>query len=108
MDDKRPVREDLFGQRYLKSDDDIWKHNAWDEVEFTEEKIREIGEILERQRISAVGEERSAELIQNADQNWDNFYGRHSDNFFKDRKWLIREFPEIFGESSVKVGIFCF
>lgn len=65
----------------------------------------EIAEILERQKETAVSNERREELVQKADHNWDTFYGKNSDKFFKDRKWLFREFPEIFGESSVEVII---
>ena len=34
-------------------------------------------------------------LEQEAKKNWDLFYKRNSTNFFKDRRWLTKEFPEI-------------
>jgi tRNAThr (cytosine32-N3)-methyltransferase len=103
MDNERPVREDLFGQRYLKNEDDVWNFNAWDNVEFTKERLEEINEILERQRDSAIDDERKKQLITNADRSWDSFYGRNANRFFKDRKWMVREFPEVFRESDSKV-----
>jgi hypothetical protein len=103
MDSRRPVREDLFGQRYLNDEDDVFKHNAWDEVEFPDEKIREINEILERQRSSAVEDEKSVEIVESTNKSWDDFYGRHLNKFFMDRKWLIKEFSEIGAEPADKV-----
>jgi len=100
MDNKRPIREDPFGQRYLNDAEDVFKHNAWDEVEFSDEKIEEINEILGRQRLSAVEDEKCTEIVESTDKSWDEFYGRHSNKFFMDRKWLIREFSEVFKESA--------
>ena len=36
-----------------------------------------------------------AKLEKESKKNWDLFYKRNSTNFFKDRRWLTREFPEI-------------
>lgn len=30
-----------------------------------------------------------------AKRNWDLFYKRNQTNFFKDRHWITREFPEL-------------
>ncbi|XP_025419570.1 methyltransferase-like protein 2 isoform X2 [Sipha flava] len=84
-----------FGNRFLKNEDDVFKHNAWDNVEWDEDQ--------ENQALSQVCEhvktkmtlEKSIDLENNADQHWDNFYSVHQEKFFKNRCWLFTEFPEI-------------
>ncbi len=34
-------------------------------------------------------------LEKEAKKNWDLFYKRNTTNFFKDRHWITREFPEL-------------
>ncbi len=34
-------------------------------------------------------------LEKEAKKNWDLFYKRNSTHFFKDRRWITREFPEL-------------
>ena len=34
-------------------------------------------------------------LEQEAKKNWDLFYKRNATHFFKDRHWIMREFPEL-------------
>ncbi len=38
-------------------------------------------------------------LEQEAKKNWDLFYKRNATNFFKDRHWITREFPELVQQS---------
>ena len=38
---------------------------------------------------------KSVELEKNAKKNWDLFYKRNKENFYKDRQWLTREFEEV-------------
>ena len=33
-----------------------------------------------------------------ARKNWDVFYKTHATNFFKDRHWLAREWPDVFAK----------
>jgi len=46
-----------------------------------------------------------------AQKNWDLFYKRNSTNFFKDRHWITREFPELLvledGSRILEVGCGC-
>lgn len=32
---------------------------------------------------------------------WDRFYDQHKDNFYKNRNWIFREFPELNGSKSI-------
>ncbi|KAJ3101668.1 GTPase-activating protein S13 [Phlyctochytrium planicorne] len=48
--------------------------------------------------------------IKEAPKHWDNFYKRNTTNFFKDRHWTTREFPELVeteGERKVHLEVGC-
>ena len=89
--EKRPQ----FGGRHLKDAGDVFKHNAWDDVEWDEDQMAAAREKVEANaRVTMTAEER-ARLEAEADKNWDAFYGTHQAGFFKDRNWLFTEFPEL-------------
>ena len=96
-----------FGTRYLRTEAAIYEHNAWDDVEMPAEKVAEIERIIDGQRANGVDEKRAQELLQAGEQPWDVFYERHASGFFKDRKWLVREFPEVFQSHEVCCFFFC-
>ncbi|XP_072560801.1 tRNA N(3)-cytidine methyltransferase METTL2 [Paramormyrops kingsleyae] len=83
-----------FGNRFLIDPSDVFQHNAWDNVEWTEEqeaaarcKVQENSQPLP----SAKQEEFDAR----ANEYWNDFYKIHNNRFFKDRHWLFTEFPEL-------------
>ena len=40
-------------------------------------------------------------------RNWNRFYNRNKDNFFKDRNWSVKEMQELCGDDlNLEVGIF--
>ncbi|KAE9540675.1 hypothetical protein AGLY_003920 [Aphis glycines] len=84
-----------FGNRFLKTDDDVFKHNAWDNVEWDEaqetEALSQVGVHMK----SKMPSEKAADLENNADEYWNKFYSVHQEKFFKNRCWLFTEFPEI-------------
>jgi len=91
IDQKRPQ----FGNRFLVNEDDVFEHNAWDDVQWDEAQENEA-----KKKVSANSEVKlSSEEVEkfefNADKYWDKFYGIHSNRFFKDRHWLFTEFPEL-------------
>jgi uncharacterized caspase-like protein len=102
----RPPREDNFGTRYLKEEHDVYEHNAWDNVDFTKEKEAEIKEILARQRLTPVDVDQLSALLGNPSTSWNSFYEKNEDRFFKDRKWITKEFPELLQEPEDKVCSF--
>jgi len=86
--------------RKLGVGDDVFSQNAWDDTEWTEEMLLEAERRIEEQKKEAnLSEEeksiRIATVEKNAQKNWNLFYGVHEDRFFKDRRWIFSEFPEI-------------
>ncbi|KAI8819569.1 S-adenosyl-L-methionine-dependent methyltransferase [Fimicolochytrium jonesii] len=63
-------------------------------TEFSEEKIRVCEAILARTE-GAASEFLAGKLKKETARNWDLFYKRNTTNFFKDRHWVEREFPEL-------------
>ena len=86
-----------FGTRYLAESDDIFSQNAWDHVEVDPQYDSFITEQIAFQRENCVSDADKARFNDKPEQWWDKFYRNNSANFFKDRKWLIQEFP-ILGE----------
>ncbi|EXJ59341.1 uncharacterized protein A1O5_12222 [Cladophialophora psammophila CBS 110553] len=82
-----------FGQRFLSEDDDVFTYNAWDHVvpdtahhEYCETQYA-------AQRASPVSDFDRARFNEHPEKWWDLFYKQKSSTFFKDRKWLVQEFP---------------
>jgi hypothetical protein len=42
-------------------------------------------------------------LLSNASNHWDEFYERNETKFFKNRNWLLTEFPELLPADDKKV-----
>ena len=53
------------------------------------------GEINKLQKDVELNQFQQIKLEKEAKRNWDLFYKRNSTNFFKDRHWITREFPEL-------------
>lgn len=86
-----------FGTRYLEQGDDIFAHNAWDHVEVDPQYNEFIEQQTLFQRENQVSDFDKRRFNEKPEKWWDRFYGNNNANFFKDRKWLVQEFP-ILGE----------
>lgn len=90
-------------QQQGENEDDDGRE-VWAEDDWTEER-------MEHARSTLVGNEALCDVTSssikglylvkqyedNAGKNWDAFYSRHTTNFFKDRHYLHKTFPEEFG-----------
>lgn len=86
-----------FGQRYLNEQDDVFEYNAWDHVTPDDEHIKFTEEQYAKQRATPVSDFDRNRFNSQPEKWWDLFYKQKSATFFKDRKWLIQEFP-VLGE----------
>jgi tRNAThr (cytosine32-N3)-methyltransferase len=82
-----------FGTRFLEEGDDIFAHNAWDHVEVDPEYGQFIEQQTTFQRENQVSDFDKKRFNDRPEKWWDKFYSNNQANFFKDRKWLVQEFP---------------
>ncbi|XP_050680886.1 methyltransferase-like protein [Leptidea sinapis] len=102
--DKRPQ----FGNRVLENVDEVFKHNAWDNVQWDEEQEKAAQEKVKQNSAVTFSEDILNDLSHNADKHWDAFYDIHQNRFFKDRHWLFTEFPELAPDNTTApVRVFC-
>jgi len=89
------LKRKQFGNRFLKNENDVFKHNAWDNVEWDEaQENQALSQVCEHLK-TKITSEKAVDLENNADQYWNKFYSVHQEKFFKNRCWLFTEFPEI-------------
>jgi tRNAThr (cytosine32-N3)-methyltransferase len=82
--------------RKLLNEDEVFTQNAWDDTEWTDEMYREAEKRVEEQRrASNLYGKDIEEQESNVTNKWNEFYAMHEDKFFKDRKWIFSEFPEL-------------
>jgi len=93
-----------FGSRFLTSEADVWSQNAWDHVPPPDDQEDIIASALAKQKISPVPEEEKLKYNEKPARHWDNFYKMNASNFFRNRKWLHLEFPELVKAAEPEAG----
>ncbi|KAF9232408.1 S-adenosyl-L-methionine-dependent methyltransferase [Melanogaster broomeanus] len=93
-----------FGSRFLTDDSDVWAQNAWDHVPPPDDQAETIAASLHKQRLAPVPGEDKDKYNSKPAKYWDNFYKTNADNFFRDRKWLTLEFPELLAAAEPEAG----
>ncbi|KAG0084305.1 hypothetical protein BGZ92_009992 [Podila epicladia] len=85
-----------FGGRILTDEADVFEQNAWDHAPWGEEQEQHALKEIARQNLDPVPQELVETYHAEAAENWNKFYSKNENRFFKDRHWLRIEFPELF------------
>ncbi|KAH8983153.1 S-adenosyl-L-methionine-dependent methyltransferase [Lactarius hatsudake] len=93
-----------FGSRFLTESADVWSQNAWDHVPSPPDQHATIAASLARQRAAPVPQPDKQKYNAKPAKHWDNFYKTNASNFFKNRKWLHLEFPELVAAAELSAG----
>ncbi|XP_006878910.1 PREDICTED: methyltransferase-like protein 8 [Elephantulus edwardii] len=84
-----------LGSRILTDPTKVFEHNMWDHMQWSEEEEAAARKKVEENSAVQVLEREQVKYETEASTYWDTFYKIHKNKFFKDRNWLLREFPEI-------------
>lgn len=90
--------KDLTEEEYKKEIVELNKHGRPKQpvifFELTEQHRHEAQEEIDRD-VKCMTEEQYQKITNDAAKTWDKFYRNHKCNFFKDRKYLEKEIPEL-------------
>uniref|UniRef100_A0A673LUA3 tRNA N(3)-cytidine methyltransferase n=1 Tax=Sinocyclocheilus rhinocerous TaxID=307959 RepID=A0A673LUA3_9TELE len=84
-----------LGGRILTDPEDIFQHNMWDHVQWTEEETEKARQKAEENSKEKIPVEEQSKYDREAHKYWDRFYEMHQRKFFRNRTWLFTEFPEL-------------
>ncbi|EIW59850.1 methyltransferase [Trametes versicolor FP-101664 SS1] len=93
-----------FGSRFLTNEADVWSQNAWDHVPPPTDQDEVISAALNRQKSAPVPDEEKPKYNDKPARHWDEFYKANASNFFRNRKWLHLEFPELKAAAEAHAG----
>ncbi|XP_051566316.1 tRNA N(3)-methylcytidine methyltransferase METTL2-like [Myxocyprinus asiaticus] len=92
-----------LGGRILTNPDDIFQHNMWDHVQWTEEERERAQQKAEENSKYKIPVEEQCKYDRDANKYWDRFYEMHQSKFFRNRSWLFTEFPELLPPDAVGI-----
>ncbi|KAM5279979.1 tRNA N(3)-cytidine methyltransferase METTL8, mitochondrial [Ctenodactylus gundi] len=84
-----------LGSRILTDPTKVFEHNMWDHMQWSKEEEAAARKKVEENSEVRVIPEEQVKYESEANKYWDTFYKIHKNKFFKNRNWLLREFPEI-------------
>ncbi|XP_057611476.1 tRNA N(3)-methylcytidine methyltransferase METTL8, mitochondrial isoform X3 [Chionomys nivalis] len=84
-----------LGSRILTDPAKVFEHNMWDHMQWSEEEEDAARKQAEENSATRVAPEEQVKFERDANKYWNTFYQTHKNKFFKNRNWLLREFPEI-------------
>ncbi|XP_036042013.1 mRNA N(3)-methylcytidine methyltransferase METTL8 isoform X2 [Onychomys torridus] len=84
-----------LGSRILTDPAKVFEHNMWDHMQWSKEEEAAARKKVEENSATRVAPEEQVKFESDANKYWDTFYQTHKNKFFKNRNWLLREFPEI-------------
>ncbi|XP_023041712.1 mRNA N(3)-methylcytidine methyltransferase METTL8 isoform X3 [Piliocolobus tephrosceles] len=84
-----------LGSRILTDPAKVFEHNMWDHMQWSKEEETAARKKVKENSAVRVLLEEQVKYEREASKYWDTFYKIHKNKFFKDRNWLLREFPEI-------------
>ncbi|XP_780030.4 methyltransferase-like protein 2 [Strongylocentrotus purpuratus] len=99
-DDAASVKRPQFGNRFLENPDNVFQHNAWDNVAWDPEQLEAAKKKVGENSSQQVETEKKELYEADADRYWNEFYSLHQHKFFKDRHWLFTEFPELSSDNA--------
>ncbi|XP_069791694.1 tRNA N(3)-methylcytidine methyltransferase METTL8, mitochondrial isoform X2 [Narcine bancroftii] len=84
-----------LGSRILTDPSRVFEHNMWDHIQWSPEQEDLARQKVEENSSVKIPVEEQVKYDKDAGLYWDEFYRAHQNKFFKDRRWLFLEFPEL-------------
>jgi tRNAThr (cytosine32-N3)-methyltransferase len=88
-------RSAVFGTRYLTDPSKVFDYNSWDQVTPDPAHLASALEKIKFQEDHKISEKDKKRFLERPAYFWDLFYRNNRENFFKNRKWITREFPVV-------------
>ena len=88
-------RSAVFGTRYLTDPSKVFDYNSWDQVTPDPDHLALALEKIAFQQQHKLSAKDRKRFLERPAYFWDMFYRNNRENFFKNRKWLLREFPAL-------------